>query len=35
VSSTPTFFFNGVKIPAQAPEVLDGLIAHTLKKAGK
>jgi uncharacterized membrane protein/protein-disulfide isomerase len=35
VNSTPTFFFNGVKIPAQSPEVLDGLIAHTLKKAGK
>jgi protein-disulfide isomerase/uncharacterized membrane protein len=35
VNSTPTFFFNGVKIPAQAPEVLDALIAHTLKKAAK
>jgi protein-disulfide isomerase len=35
VNSTPTFFFNGVKIPAQSPEVMDGLIAHTLKKAGK
>jgi protein-disulfide isomerase/uncharacterized membrane protein len=35
VNSTPTFFFNGVKIPAQAPEVLDALIAHTLKKAEK
>jgi protein-disulfide isomerase/uncharacterized membrane protein len=35
VNSTPTFFFNGVKIPAQAPEVLDALIAHTLKAAPK
>jgi uncharacterized membrane protein/protein-disulfide isomerase len=35
VNSTPTFFFNGVKIPAQSPEILDGLIAHTLKKAAK
>jgi protein-disulfide isomerase/uncharacterized membrane protein len=35
VNSTPTFFFNGVKIPAQAPEVLDALIAHTLKKGAK
>jgi protein-disulfide isomerase/uncharacterized membrane protein len=35
VSSTPTFFFNGVKIPAQSPDVMDALIAYALKKAAK
>jgi protein-disulfide isomerase len=35
VGSTPTFFFNGVKIPPQAPDVMDALIAYALKKATK
>jgi protein-disulfide isomerase/uncharacterized membrane protein len=35
VNSTPTFFFNGVKIPPQSPEVMDALIAYALKKSAK
>jgi protein-disulfide isomerase/uncharacterized membrane protein len=35
VGSTPTFFFNGVKIPPQAPDVMDALIVYALKKAPK
>ena len=35
VNSTPTFFFNGVKIPAQSPDIMDALIAYTLKKTPK
>ncbi len=35
VNSTPTFFFNGVKIPPQSPDIMDALIAHELKKAEK
>jgi protein-disulfide isomerase len=35
VNSTPTFFFNGVKMPPQSPDVMDALIAHALKKVEK
>jgi uncharacterized membrane protein/protein-disulfide isomerase len=35
VNSTPTFFFNGVRIPPQSPDVMDALIAYALKKAQK
>jgi uncharacterized membrane protein/protein-disulfide isomerase len=35
VNSTPTFFFNGVRIPPQSPDVMDALIAFALKKAAK
>ena len=35
VSSTPTFFINGVRIPAPTPQTIDLAIAYELKKAGK
>jgi uncharacterized membrane protein/protein-disulfide isomerase len=35
VNSTPTFFINGVRIAAAAPQTIDLAIAYELKKAGK
>jgi uncharacterized membrane protein/protein-disulfide isomerase len=35
VSSTPTFYINGVKLSALAPEYFDAAIAYELKKAKK
>jgi protein-disulfide isomerase len=35
VNSTPTFFVNGVKIPAVQPAVLDAIIEHELSKAAQ
>jgi protein-disulfide isomerase len=35
VTGTPTFFINGVRIVAAAPQTIDLAIAYELKKAGK
>jgi protein-disulfide isomerase len=35
VNSTPTFFINGVRMAAAAPQTIDLAIAYELKKAGK